>query len=213
MIKTNQAFIEFMDTWLLQHPDSKGVQTQSFKKGKRIIWQGESYGSLYLIKEGIAKCFITEENGRDYVLAFLGKGEIVGEVELILKSDNLSNIEALTDLETIQISDQLFHDLLEENQDFNKLILREFAIRLNQTAEKASYQQVFPIEFKVLKILFLWSEVSPVLSKSDLADYLGIPVRSLNRVLKELSKKGLIETKGNEINILSKSDIEALMSS
>ena len=212
MIKTNQVFLEFIDEWLLEHPNSMGINTHVFKKGERIIWQGESYGDLYLIREGIAKCFITEENGRDYVLAFLGTGEIMGEIELILTCDNLSNIEALTEVETVKISGDLFQRLLEENQGFNKLILKEFAIRLNQTAEKASYQQVFPIEYKVLKILLLWSEVSPILSKSDLADYLGIPVRSLNRVLKDLNEKNLIETKGNEVEILSKRGIEQLMS-
>lgn len=211
MIKTNQVFLEFIDEWLLEHSDSAGINPHFFTKGTRIIWQGESYGDLFLIREGIAKCFITEENGRDYVLAFLGKGEIMGEVELILESENLSNIEALTDMETVRISPELFQRLLLENQVFNRLILKEFAIRLNQTAEKASYQQVFPIEYKVLKILLLWSEVSQKLSKSDLADYLGIPVRSLNRVLKDLTEKGLIENKGNEVKILSNNGIEELM--
>lgn len=212
MIKTNYVFLAFIDQWLSEHPDSTGIQKRIFQEKERVIWQGESHGDLFVIIEGIAKCFITEENGRDYVLEFLGDGEIMGEIELILKSDNMSNIEALTRLETYQISQALFRQFIKENAEFNKMILKEFAIRLHTTAKKASYQQVFPIEHKVLKILLLWSQVSSALTKSDLADYLGIPIRSLNRVLKELKEKGFIENKGNEINILSKELLEQQMS-
>lgn len=31
-----------------------------------------------IVKEGITKCFFTEDNDKEYILEFLGKGEIIG---------------------------------------------------------------------------------------------------------------------------------------
>lgn len=212
MIKTNQQLLEFFEEWREKHPDQSDIKLQKFRPNESLIWQGDDAGDLFLLIEGIAKCFIREENGREYVLEFLGKGEIIGEVEAVLASENLSNIVSLTPLEVLRIKRTFFDRLLKENPDFNQLILREFALRLQNTARRASYQQIFPAEYKVLKILLLWENKKAGLSKSDLADYLALPIRSLNRVLKDLKERGLIENKGNQINILSKGGIESLMS-
>ncbi|MEM6805673.1 MAG: Crp/Fnr family transcriptional regulator [Bacteroidota bacterium] len=212
MIKTNQQLLEFFYAWREKHPNQRDISLQRFTPNENLIWQGDDAGDLFLLTEGIAKCFIREENGREYVLEFLGKGEILGEVEAVLASENLSNIVSLTSLEVFRIKRSFFNLLLKEDPYFNQLILREFALRLQNTARRASYQQIFPAEYKVLKILLLWENEKAGLSKSDLADYLALPIRSLNRVLKDLKEKGLVESKGNHINILSKEGIENLMS-
>ena len=212
MIKTNQQLLEFFESWREKHPHQRDISLQKFRPDESLIWQGDDAGDLFLLIEGIAKCFIREENGREYVLAFLGKGEIVGEVEAVLGSENLSNISALTSIQAFRIKRAFFEKLLEGNANFNRLILREFAIRLQNTAKRASYQQTFPAEYKVLKILSLWEKEETSLSKADLADYLALPIRSLNRVLKDLNEKGLLESKGNQLKILSKEGIERLMS-
>lgn len=212
MIKTNQQLLEFFEKWREKHPEARDILLQRFQANENLLWQGDDSADLFLVIEGIAKCFIREENGREYVLEFLGKGEIIGEVEAVLGSENLSNILSLTSLEVFRIKRRFFDRLLKEDSDFNQLILREFAYRLRNTARRASYQQIFPAEYKVLKFLLLWENEEAGLSKSDLADYLALPIRSLNRVLKDLKEKALIESKGNQINILSKGGIENLMS-
>lgn len=36
-----------------------------------------------LIRSGITKCYFIEENDKEYIVEFLGKGEIIGEIEVI----------------------------------------------------------------------------------------------------------------------------------
>jgi CRP-like cAMP-binding protein len=190
MIRHNQELLAYISQ--ISHSTSF-ISEKKLLQNERIIVQGENLSHLYFIKSGIVKCFITENNGKDYILEFLGEGEIIGELEIINNSQSLTNVETLTDIEVFKIPNQHFLELLKINWNLNYLILKELALRVTQTASRASYQQNYPVEYSILKLIYLFSVQPLKLSKQDLADYLGISVRSLNRTLLALQQKKIIE--------------------
>ena len=131
-------------------------------------------------------------NGRDYILEFFGEGEIMGELELITGKGSLSNVAAITDLTAYRVRASFFTEELTGNRELAQLIMEQLAIRLEQTAMRASYQQIYPLEYNLLRLLYLSSEQELQLSKQDIADYLAISTRSLNRALKELRTRNII---------------------
>ncbi|GAB4022573.1 hypothetical protein GCM10028808_70520 [Spirosoma migulaei] len=191
IIKYNPDLLTYLNRLVAADTHSSSISRRTFTKGQLLISQGDCPQWVYLLTGGIVKCFITEENGRSYVLEFLGEGEMLGELELLTGTNNLSTVEALTDVTAYQISQDLFHSYLLEEPHFNRLLLQELALRLSRTAQRASYQQIFPVEYAILKVLFLFTESQPSVSKQNLADYLAIPVRSLNRILARLSAQNL----------------------
>ena len=209
MIRKNLEILNFIEQQFLKdYP--KQVMQKTIRAGDCFIGQDSTIHHLYAIKKGIAKCYIREENGKDYILEFLGEGEILGEMELIRNAPCLCNVEALTDLELYKMNGHFFTDLLERNKDFNKLLMIELVDRLSHTAARASYQQIYPLEYAVLKLASLYVHQQLSLSKHDLADYLGISVRSLNRALKKLREQNIIAGKEFNLNI-SKNEIEKLL--
>lgn len=194
MVKRNQSLLTYLHQRLASGQRQEFIQRRRFTKGQYLIEQDEQPQQVYILTRGVVKCFITEENGRSYVLEFLGEGEIVGELEGLLESTNLSTIEALTEVEAYQISQDLFRNELVTDPAFNQLLLQELALRLSRTARRASYQQIFPMEYAVLHVLFLFGESGLPISKQDLADYVAVPLRSLNRVLKSLAAQNLFTT-------------------
>ena len=122
---------------------------------------------------------------------------------MLREKEYMSNIEAITDLSFYQISNPDFMTMLEKLSSFNKLILVELANRVTQTAERAAYQQVYPLEYAVLKILYVFSENELSISKKDMADYLGISTRSLNRVLKQLRERGIVQAEEQALVVSS----------
>jgi CRP-like cAMP-binding protein len=72
------------------------------------------------------------------------------------------------------------------------LLLLSLAHRLNQTSARASYQQVYPAEYAVLKLLSVLATQQTTFAKKDLADYLGVSVRSFNRTLKQLRERSIV---------------------
>lgn len=141
------------------------MQQQTFQPGQKLFRQDEKARHLYIIKQGIAKCYITEENTKDYILEFFGEGEVMGELELLTGTSILSTVEAVTDLVVYKTGSAHFLQLLETNPTLNKLILKELATRVRQLAVRVSYQQLYPVEYTLLKLLSLFSYQELPLSK------------------------------------------------
>lgn len=188
MLRTNQSFLSYLEQLYVTQERKEDIIVKSFPKGKRLLVQNENASKIMLIKDGITKCFFTEENEKEYILEFLSKGEIVGEIELISKIPCLCSIEAMTDVTVYAISIPYFSSLLKNDIALNNLLLEVFAERIVNTSSRASYQQLYTTEHTLVKLLDLQSKQEIEISREDKAAYLGITIRSLNRALKSLRR-------------------------
>ncbi|WP_223608116.1 Crp/Fnr family transcriptional regulator [Chryseobacterium sp. OSA05B] len=188
MLRTNQLFLNYLKDLYEKQERKEDIIIRSFSKGERILTQHENPSKIMLIKEGITKCFLVEENDKDYIVEFLGKGEIIGEIEQIRNIPCLCSIEALTDVTVYAVAIPYFKSLIKNDLSLNNLLLDAFAERIVNTSKRASYQQLYAAENTLAQLLELQKEESIEISKEDMAAYLGITVRSLNRTLKNLDK-------------------------
>lgn len=193
MIQTNLAILSFIENSLSVTDNSDTVSLQSFAPGTPLLRRGYGNKYVFVIKTGICKCYITEENGKDFIIEFLGEGELLGEIEVIQPTKNLTTITALTPVTAWCITQDYFARLITHDQQFNKLLLQSLAKRVCQTSARASYQQIYPAEYTTLKLLSVLAQQPAALSKKDLADYLGVSVRSFNRTLKQLRERRIIK--------------------
>jgi len=196
MLQTNLAFLSFTERFYSENNQQKNITLKSFPAGFRFIEQGEKIRNIYIIKDGITKCFISEENGKDFIIEFLGKGEVVGELEAIKKIDCLCNVEAISEVTAYAIPDFFFLKLIEQNTEFTKILLQELSTRIIQTSSRASFQQLYTLEYGLVKLLKLQTEENILVSKEDMAAYLGISVRSFNRTLQQLKAKNTFNDDG-----------------
>ena len=186
MLRTNQSFLAYTEKLYLQESGKGSIRVKQYAKGEKLVRQNEKANKIMLIKEGITKCFFTEENDKEYILEFLGKGEILGEIEFIRNMNYLCNVEAVTAVIVYAFSVPFFESLLKNDLTLNAILLDVFAERIVNTASRASYQQLYTLEHSLAKLLEIQAKQEIPISKEDMAAYLGISVRSLNRVLKSL---------------------------
>jgi len=192
MLRTNLAFLSFIERFYAENNQEKNISLKSFPSGFRFIEQGEKIRNIYIIREGITKCFISEENGKDFIIEFLGKGEVVGELEVLKNIDCLCNIETLSEVTAYSIPGHFFLKLIRENIEFTEILLQELSTRIIQTSRRASFQQLYTLEYGLIKLLKLQAEENINVSKEDMAAYLGISVRSFNRTILQLKTKNAI---------------------
>ncbi|TCD00748.1 Crp/Fnr family transcriptional regulator [Pedobacter frigidisoli] len=188
MLRTNLTFLSFIER-LCETNNESNITLRTFAAGFRFVKQGEKIRNIYIIKDGISKCFISEENGKDFIIEFLGKGEVVGELEVIKKIDCLCNVATISEVTAFVIPDHIFMALTEKNSEFTRLLLQELSTRIIQTSSRASFQQLYTLEYGLLKLLKLQSDEQISISKEDMAAYLGISVRSFNRTLQQIKAK------------------------
>ncbi len=191
MIRVNKELVDFVSE-LNRLKTDDFVSEQTVNPKKVVIEQGARSGFVYIIKSGIAKCYLSTEDGYDFIQEFFGEGEMFGEIEMFDNDESLCSVEAITNLVAYKISTKNFYKLLEENQKFNRLILRALVTKVKYKAIRHSFNQSNPIETNLLRLVEQFPELFKTIPRQDIAGYLGITERSLNRSVKSLRDKNLI---------------------
>lgn len=192
MLRINKELLDFLVA--LHHSDTEGnIIEQTFQPKSQILLENKHVFSVYIIKNGIAKCYLTEDTGTDFIQEFFGEGWIFGEIEAIRDEQSFCSIDAISEVIVYKISKDFFNTLLKTNEDFNRLILKTLANKIYHKAIRHSYNQSHPVESKLLRLKDDFAELASLISKQEIANYLGITIRSLNRTLKELKVKGLMD--------------------
>ncbi|WBX97189.1 Crp/Fnr family transcriptional regulator [Chryseobacterium gambrini] len=187
MLRTNQTFLDYLEGLYSSEEHKGNIILESFEKGDKILIQNQISTKIMLVKSGITKCYFVEENGKEYIVEFMGKGEIIGEIEVIKNVPCICSIEAITEVTVYSMSIPYFQALIKKDLTLNNLLLDVFAERIFNTSSRASYQQLHQTEHTLSQLLEVKSREMEI-SKEDMATYLGITVESLNRALEELQE-------------------------
>ncbi|HRP89914.1 MAG TPA: cyclic nucleotide-binding domain-containing protein [Edaphocola sp.] len=136
MLKTNESFFSYISALYEGQIRKENIIIKKCTKGDKLLSQNNMATKVMLIVEGITKCYFTEDNEKEYILEFLGKGEIIGEVELIRNISCLCTVKAMTDVSYFAIDKSYFYELLKTDIQLNNLLLDSFAKRIVDTASK-----------------------------------------------------------------------------
>jgi CRP/FNR family transcriptional regulator, anaerobic regulatory protein len=203
MNKEDIDILDFIDQ-LHQRDKSDLVTVKKFKSGAAILLQDELIRSVYFVKTGLVKCFITQDNGKNYILDFFNAGHLVGEFGFVTSQRSFCTAMALTEVEVYTLKVSYLEELMKHYPAFTIRLFKSLASRLHQTSERAAYQQTYPAEYALLRLLLL-SERSLSMAKQDIADYLGITKRNLNRKLKLFIELNILSLTGKKM-VLSKAE-------
>lgn len=189
MLRTNPTFLQFIQKLFATNQANDAFSIRTYPKGKLLYKQGSAAVRVSVIKEGITKCYFSEDNGKDLIMEFLSTGEILGDLEAIQPIECLCNVEALTDVQVYSINMDYFRMLMQKDLTLNQLLVQALTQRIIHTSQRTSLQQLYTVDHAVKRLLELQSRQQLNFTKDDMAAYLGITLRSLNRALKNLAEQ------------------------
>ncbi|WP_125572676.1 Crp/Fnr family transcriptional regulator [Levilactobacillus huananensis] len=170
-------------------------------KGGAIFSTGEVSRTLYIVNTGQVRLYHLSEDGREQILRILNPGDFVGEIALFTDEIHTSYAQATQTTELCTISRAALTDLITELPTLSMALLGALADRL-KTAERQATLLAIPDALPRLAgyLLAISGHRAQLLelpmSKQDLAAYLGMTPESMSRKLRQLSKRGAIETVG-----------------
>ena len=185
MIRKNKELLHYIAD--LFHRNKSHISVEQHPINHKILTQDKRCKWVYIIKKGITKCYISDENGKDFIQEFLAEGMEFGELEVFTKNNSFCNIESITEVVIYKMSHAFFNSLLEKDYKFNNIIMKALAEKIAYKAPRHSFQQSYPIEDNLLRLKQDYSSLTEVISKKDISNYLGITIRSLNRAYKKLN--------------------------
>jgi len=182
------------------------VSRKSFPRGTTIIAAGDMTDSLYVIISGRLKVMMSDDEGREVILAILGPNEYFGEMGLLDDHPRSASVVALEPCELLGLLKRDFKKCMAENFEMTTTVMRGIVKRLREADRKIGSLALMDVYGRVARLLLEMSEtidgqkvVTKKLAKQDIAKMIGASREMVSRVMKDLQTGGFIEVRGGSI--------------
>lgn len=183
---------------------------QVYKKGELIFREGAYPSGIFYIKNGKAKKYKVDRDGREQIIYVADSGEILG-YHAILSADNYPDSAAvLEDSILLFIPREDFLRALDQSDVLNRRLLKtlshEFAVLANNLAmfSQRSVRERLALQLIVIREKYKsgtepGKPVEINMSRDDLASLVGTARENVVRILSEFKSDGTLETRGRKI--------------
>ncbi len=182
------------------------VSRKSFPRGTTVMAAGEATDSLYVVISGRLKVMMSDDEGREVILAMLGPSEFFGEMGLLDDSPRSATVVTVEACELLILAKKDFKKCLLENFEMAMTVMRGLVKRLREADQKIGSLALMDVYGRVARLLLDTAEtidgqkvVTKKLAKQDIAKMIGASREMVSRVMKDLQTGGFIEVRGSTI--------------
>lgn len=179
------------------------MSIRKFAAGETMIWQSDEDGNhTFCLIKGEAKVVRHSRGGHEIFLAELPSGELFGELAPLIGERRTSNVVAITDCETQDISAARLFELMESYPKFAIFMTRMLALRIEQTSRQIFERLALPATQRIYNDLVRRGVQDPGNSErfvisapeaiTDLAARWNLSRESASRSINQLLRQGLI---------------------
>jgi CRP/FNR family transcriptional regulator, cyclic AMP receptor protein len=185
---------------------------RSFRRGEVVFHRDDPADSLHLVVKGRFAIRVMTPLGEPATIAVRGPGDSFGEMALVGQGSRRSaTVEALEEAETFCVYEGEFARLRSEHPQVSELLIGFLAGEVRMLNERLLEALYVPAERRVLRRLnelaHLYGQdadgqVEIPLTQEELAGLAGTSRATVNAVLGDAQKRGLIELKRGKTRIL-----------
>jgi CRP-like cAMP-binding protein len=190
------------------------------KAGEILFRAGASDDGCYRIEDGLLKVTIVSSSGTERILAFLGRGAIVGELSIIDGLPRSATVAAVRDA-AVSFLDRLgFEDFAEKHPEVYKSLVRLLAQRLRETNSVVAASSFLSLKGRVARTMLelaehFGQEVAPgrivirqKIGQNDLAAMAGIARENVTRVLNDWERHKIVSRLSGYYCLENKTQLE-----
>ena len=184
----------------------------NFQKGQLIYFEGNTPLGVYIVKEGKVKTTKCGSNGKEQIIRILRAGEIINYSELITGKKFKSTARAMQDSALFFIGKEEFVKYLKLLPSVSRELIIHLSKELLKAEDRIAGLSFKPAKARIAEALINLSDENqqPVnISRKDLACFVGTAKETLNRIISELCKDGLIKVNKSTIEIENRSQLQA----
>jgi len=193
--------------------------TIHFQKGEVIFSEGNTLRGVYCLHSGKCKMTKLAPNGKEQIVRFIRKGEMVGHRSVISNSVAHLTVTALEDMEVCFIPKQEILDMFKNNSDFSLGITQSIAEDLDEANASIANMAQKNVRERLAESLLFFEKIfgvdaegfiSVTLTREEIANAIGTATESTIRLLSEFKKEGYIVLSGKKIKIADKVKLQHL---
>ncbi|MGJ5129894.1 Crp/Fnr family transcriptional regulator [Bradyrhizobium oligotrophicum] len=190
--------------------EGPGRTIGKYRKDQQIFSQGSPADVLFYIITGTVKIVVHSEQGKEAVIALLGRDDFFGEGCLAGQSHRLSAASAITDSEILRITKSAALSTLREQPTFSEIFVSHILARTIRVEADLIDQLFNSSEKRLARALLLLANfgndgkpqrVIAKVSQEMLADMIGTTRSRVSHFMNKFRKLGFIDYNGHlEIN-------------
>ncbi len=192
---------------------ASGARWKVFAADAVVFWEGDSESNLYYLQYGLLKVLKASPDGREQVLRHISAGEIFNEVGVLAKRPNPATAVALEESGVWLIPRQSIEEVLLENPKMALQIIESMADKFIDLISLAADLSLKSVKARFAKLLLEQAEGDLIergswATPTEMASRLGTVPDVLSRVIRELTKAGIIEMNKHHFRILDREELK-----
>ena len=197
--------------------DQRAKASAVLDEGATLFSQGDSVNSVYIVRGGAVKTFVTDRNGKEDIIGFFFTGDFIALESLACNLYSMS-CAALTKTYICKISRADMQALTHELPSLEEYLFLSVSEELLGSHQLSQILRQLSADERLSSfLLFLahanerhklsGTDLALPMSRREIAGYLGLAVETVSRAFSRLQEKQLIAVNDRNVTLL---DIEGL---
>jgi CRP/FNR family transcriptional regulator, cyclic AMP receptor protein len=188
--------------------------------GEILFRAGASDDGCYRVEDGLLKVTIVSGSGAERILAFLGRGAIVGELSIIDGLPRSATVVAVRDAGVSFLSRAEFEAFADQHPELYKSLVRLLAQRLRETDKAVAASSFLSLKGRVARTMLELAEhfgqevgsdrivIRQKIGQNDLAAMAGIARENVTRVLNDWQRHKVVSRLSGYYCLENKAQLE-----
>ncbi|MCX6290701.1 MAG: Crp/Fnr family transcriptional regulator [Bacteroidetes bacterium] len=191
-----------------------------YVKGQRILMEGIESDGVYFINTGKVKIFKSDKDDKQLILRFAKSGEILGFCSIDERKEQPVSAVALDDTVICYLDNKDFMRIIRDNPELALGLLKFYNEELIEVENKSLKLARMNVPGKVADALMTMYDaygsngknctLNLMLSRQDIANLAGTTKEQVSKALSEFKLKGIVKTKGKQIDILNLNSLRSI---
>jgi len=181
-------------------------------EGDHLFHQRQAANYFYYLQSGEVKLYRLSPNGEEKVIELIRSGQTFAEAVMFMQTQHYPvHAQAITNCQLVQIQMDTFRQLLDQSSGTCMKILATMSQRLHGSIQEIDQLTLQNATMRVIQFMLQDASSSTQLPyviqwtapKATLASRLSVRPETFSRILKQLTREGLIQVQGKTISILN----------
>jgi CRP-like cAMP-binding protein len=201
--QTDQSLLSRLPEQLLNRLFG-GATTVRLKTDEVLFLAGDTGDGCYRVDDGLLKVALISRTGKERILAFLGRGTIVGEMSIIDRLPRCANVVAVRPAVLSFVSRTDFQGFAKIHPEVYETLLALLAARLRETDIAVAAGTFLPVRGRIACTLLELAQdfgldvgygrmvIQQKICQADVAAMAGVSREHVNRTLNDWKRRRLV---------------------
>jgi CRP-like cAMP-binding protein len=183
---------------------AREMHLRRFRTNEVVYHRGDPGNDAFVVFNGLVKLVLLDEEGHEVIAALRGRGEFFGEVALFEETARDATAVAVVQTQVLQLSRSSLAQVLDQNPKAREFAFRELAGRIREISAKYEDRVLLDVQGRLAKYLLELARVkaeAPI-TQDDLAAAIGSTRVTVNKLLGDFERRGLVRVERRRITVL-----------